>query len=1652
MDQNQNSQVVNPNLNPGEIKSDTELSSLKNETGKQEIPNQDNEGSNQLLNQNTNFSSNEQNGKNYQSQSNDQNPTQELNQIQPNINNQSIVINTQSKSNEPNQFNSNDQTNLQNPENISQGQSNLQNEPEKSQKKEDNQNQDVNSQGKEIQSQPVIENKIVFIHPMNNYSSIEKIDEIEKCSSIDLFQVVNKRIENVNLKIQDILKSHEKYTLFLIYYKLINNFNSNLFIGKDPKRVFILKDTKKRMKITDFEFNEALNELNCNLSSDELNLILRSLTQKINNLYSYEEFLNNVYNVQKNENGQLVEIFKQCNFYFNDYIYSFRHYIQDNKIDYVNTFTTLFRDMTQITIEFFKKFLDEIGFRLGHENEKKYLFSALCDNNYSFDKIIIRDDSNIFQRTLFYIADLKDISEENFLTFGKVSVEGVKSNNDWIKNIQNYTEEVKQIYKSQYKSFEKNFRSIHENCLKYSIQDLTMYFAKSGEDISPDGDIDIEVFKKLMNNIGISYNISFDTLINQFRDKKRKEKNFLKLTDFLSIYNLFLDDDNDNDNNNKKNIFEEEKNINPTEIKPNKVIDNYNYVFKNAHRQFTEEDIDVISEICEGIADIIINELHDSVSNFFQKKDKQNGFFFVEEFKDILLNDLEIKTEGNGQEIEDIKMFIDFVSSDKMVQGSDIINIKYLIKVIKNYSGKDGPPPINNNNINNNIGDINVILNKKGNIDNIENIKEESKTLRGQKNQNINPNDEEINTSSNIIDNNNSKKEVKTEIINTDLKPKPSSRSFDEIISDFAFHLSSKRKRFNEIFPSINLEEIQNNQTITDEELKRGFKKSKFPITEKEFSVLMSQFDSNNQKQILVEDFKHEISKHQPKYFREKYQFKVPELKSKDFVPQGNYNTNKPYLLNGMHKIQTFLDKEKISTENFFLAVFSSSKRLKTTPINRDTWKERLIVTNKNYSDIVPGLLAIEVDSIYTEMESRYPNSIILSNIIEFFNGYSKKTENDINYNDDSPLNETIKNEMQLLFDSFDNEKTGKISFNDFYKCLKSVDHKATIKDAEEILGEHTNQNTSTVDRGTFNEIIYNYIKKLLIIQREEKDFIKNLFREADIDKNGFLTKNQVKYLMKNKINCSLTDPELDEILNKVDIYNENEIDIRDFIDLLDNINKNQKIEDNIINTSSNTEFNDNETIPIMNLNLNLNMYRKIRPKDFISLYSELPISFLPSFTREEQQKNNLLPSSCLKPQTKDYDNFFYKDIFPTYESKEITNNFGVKETKVYKTLNKKRSFINCKICFDDYATGVSSPDENLFESPNSQFKVVGRLLKISLFNDYYKNFVGNSVSIDCIYKKEYQDRWYFEDDDFKFNNNIIIRYDEHDYSQIKVIFEFVLVIQKRVEQKLYTIEASCGWSEIPLTRLKNSIKERLKIKGGSPMGESYINLKDIRKKRTGFIPKLATLFEGVIESECPIIVKPFEDLSKNEQSLIDYLPTKIICHSAAMQMISIYRQELAKYIFNHKDYLIKPIKEEYYLTNMFCRIADVPDAFRVMNEIWKEIVIDGATSEERNNKDYLRENFKIFVEKINGVLYIDKFKYNPLDPTELPRGDIKLMQDRDILLNSVLRYGQDRKFNKLDYKMENYSFKPFTMDEINGKNKISIMDKIDEIITLAQE
>ena len=1489
-------------------------------------------------------------------------------------------------------------------------------------------------------------NKIKFTHPMNNYSTPESIKEIETCPPDKLFSILSKRLNDIPIKLSEILKGHEKYTLICLYSKIYSNFAQNQNFGNNPKQCFQRKDTNSRLKISDFDFQDVLvNQLHCQLTTDEIYLILRSLRQKTETLYSYDEFLKNVYNIQQKQ-LDLKQIYCDCSFNFDDYIYSFRHFIQDNKIDYKSAYSRSCTSITELSYDLFKKFLNEIGFKLANEKELIHLFCALCFINYNlgwnnltflpFFQINLNTNVYLPQKTLFEIAEKKDISEEDFCKEGEL-INKSNKNTEWTKNIMNFTEETKKLNKRQYESFQTVFNNIHKKCIEYDIQDLTKFFAESDYEISPDGDILIQDFKEAMMNIGVSYNVQLDTMINRFKNMKKKPKDMFKLVEFLSIYNIFSTEDDDENNEEKK-----EESFNDV----NNTFEKKEYVHKNAHRKFTQEDIDYIEEICKGLAEIIIDELRDSVTNFINKKDKDNlGYITLNDFKDIMEKDLKIDYKSD---LQNLQIFFDFITSNKMVQGEDIIETKKLIKIITEYSGRDKPEHLEKEKETEKYDEKEKEIKLTGKK---AFLFEEEDDLIGTNNPNLTgvENNKLLNAKLDSDDENN---KITLDIINTQINS--SAISFDKIMSDFAHYLFSNRIRFNSIFPSINLEKIINNQTISDETLKLGFQNANFSLTEKEFSVVMTHFDPINKTKVLVEDLKHEISKYEPKYFKQNYQkidpeeienkLKVKSLELEKSATFGKsvFNSN---LLNGMNKFKTFLERNKLNPENFFVGLFKN----KNLEINEDTWIKKFIEENKIISDIIPDLTSNELGAIYKAIDLKLTNSITLGQVISFFNKYLNKNESLIKFEDQSSLNLYIKNELKILFDNFDIHKNDTIAFEDFYKCFKSVNHKATKDDALDIIGQFTSERSSKISRELFDKIMFSYIQKELVIQKEEKDYIMNLFKEADIDKNGYLTRSQIKYLIKNKIGCNLTDVELDEIINKVDFNQENEIDIRDFIFLLDNINSIKN--ENTINSKSNQ---DEELIPIMNLNLNLNMYRKIRPKDFISLYSDLPSTFIPSFIREEQQKNNLLPSSCLKPLTKD--DIFYEDIFPsetlifTGNQKDNISNRDPNYTSGIITYKKLIPFIpaiNCKIYFDDYATGVSSPDETLFELPNSQFKVVGRLLKICLFNTMYKTFVGNAVSIDCIYKKEYQDRWYFEDDDSKYNNNIIIRYPGNNLKYIEVIFEFVLVIQKKVEQTLYTIETSCGWCSTPLMNLQMSRKERLRIYGGSPLGKSDISEMDIRKKRTGFIPKLATLFEGQIKSECPIRVKIFKDLNSDEQKYINYLPSQIICHSLAMSMISIYRQCLGEYILNHKDYLLKCIKDEYDLANMFCKIADVPDAFRVMNEVWKDIIID-QSYDKINNEQFLRNNFETFVKKINSILYAEKFKYNPLDPTELPRGDIKLMQDRDILLNSALRADQEPKFNKLEYKMVDYSYKPFTMDEINGQKGNSILEKIDEIIT----
>ena len=179
-------------------------------------------------------------------------------------------------------------------------------------------------------------------------------------------------------------------------------------------------------------------------------------------------------------------------------------------------------------------------------------------------------------------------------------------------------------------------------------------------------------------------------------DEIREKQNFIKQENkYYEDYQNRLMQNKPKENNRDygqipQNYNEEQ---NQYQYQNNRDNNEKKYVYENVYRKFTQEDIDFIYEICLGLADIIIDELHDSVTNFFLKKDNNKGYITLNDFKDILYQDLKIDYKSD---INNFQTFLDFIVSDKMIEGELIIETKRIINVIKTYSGRDGPNEIEN--------------------------------------------------------------------------------------------------------------------------------------------------------------------------------------------------------------------------------------------------------------------------------------------------------------------------------------------------------------------------------------------------------------------------------------------------------------------------------------------------------------------------------------------------------------------------------------------------------------------------------------------------------------------------------------------------------------------------------------------------------------------------------------------------------------------------------------------------------------------------------------------------------------------------------------------------------------------------------------------
>ena len=60
------------------------------------------------------------------------------------------------------------------------------------------------------------------------------------------------------------------------------------------------------------------------------------------------------------------------------------------------------------------------------------------------------------------------MSEEEFCAMGQVTNKS-KKNNEWTKNLMNFTPESKKLHKKQFETFRNVFKNIHKKCVEYDI-------------------------------------------------------------------------------------------------------------------------------------------------------------------------------------------------------------------------------------------------------------------------------------------------------------------------------------------------------------------------------------------------------------------------------------------------------------------------------------------------------------------------------------------------------------------------------------------------------------------------------------------------------------------------------------------------------------------------------------------------------------------------------------------------------------------------------------------------------------------------------------------------------------------------------------------------------------------------------------------------------------------------------------------------------------------------------------------------------------------------------------------------------------------------------------------------------------------------------
>lgn len=143
-------------------------------------------------------------------------------------------------------------------------------------------------------------------------------------------------------------------------------------------------------------------------------------------------------------------------------------------------------------------------------------------------------------------------------------------------------------------------------------------------------------------------------------------------------------------------------------------------------------------------------------------------------------------------------------------------------------------------------------------------------------------------------------------------------------------------------------------------------------------------------------------------------------------------------------------------------------------------------------------------------------------------------------------LTQSQERDLKKAFSLFDYDKDGVISINDMKIVLKSLGHRFTEEQLEDLIKKIDRNGDGKIQLNEFLDIMGAKQKYAKALEEE----VRVAFEFFDLDGNGFISVTELKQVAL-ELGEELTEGEIDEMIREADVDGDGQVDFNEFLRMM---------------------------------------------------------------------------------------------------------------------------------------------------------------------------------------------------------------------------------------------------------------------------------------------------------------------------------------------------------------------------------------------------------------------------------------------------------------------------------------------------------------------